>query len=1007
MGKSSGQDTIRVFVSATAEDLKHHRLAVREAIMRLGRAWKPICMEDFGARPSPAVDACLAELRRCSALVVVVAHRYGWVPGAHDGGDGRRSITWLEVQAAQQKGIPIFAFLVDPEYGWPHAAEEARLREATSDEEILEVGRSVRALEEFRSTLSDQVVRDTFTTADDLARTVSASLAQWWQDDQRDDSHPGQSSPRESWPHELAVELGGYLRSAVSAYEHITLAGFEKKLRVPIQLEDMYVPLHASMDTRLAGITRAGSAEEMESELRESSQVPLTEAFERAEAQGGRRGLVILGDPGAGKTTHLKRLLLWLIRQGPDAIGLPHGMVPVFLPMRELRNLNAGLDTLLQTQLDGNPHLNVSEGFAGALLERGNLLFLLDGLDEIPDVRERQRALEWIEKALEAHTDSRFVVTCRYAGYRALADQFSGRFLELHLRPLNQEQASSFIHNWFRIVETGIGQPESVAVEKAEELIARLKEPDFRSARVFELTRNPLLLTAICLVHRDRGALPHRRADLYEECVNVLLEGWRRKIGLGLDAKMAKRVLQPAAYWLHGEQGRTRATGKELEPVIAPTLAQVGDVQLTASSFLATVRDGSGLLTGWGEDSYGFMHLGFQEYLAARHIGNRYVAEPALLVELAQRFGDTWWREVILLLLALENPPLFEPLMEQVTNLQAFAAHDVLVQACLEDASEVSLAPFWKLVDKAPGRSKELWLRQLAAIRVLQAQAPAALAGMRRKLARHPMPEIKALFGAEQAAQPETLLADQGGYELLLIPGGRFTMGSPMRERERATAEHKQQHDNEVNHYRESEGPEHDVEVPAFALGRLPVTNEEYGRYLKANPEALEPAFWGDQQYNQPRQPVVGVSWDEAQAYCTWARLRLPTEAEWEYACRAGAPTAFWSGDEEPDLDRIGWFSGNSQGRLHPVGEKAASPFGLHDMHGNVFEWCQDTWHDSYEGAPADGSAWEAAGSVYRVVRGGGFGAPAWYARSACRNRFHPSFRSRDLGFRPARVITE
>ena len=108
------------------------------------------------------------------------------------------------------------------------------------------------------------------------------------------------------------------------------------------------------------------------------------------------------------------------------------------------------------------------------LLERGNLLFLLDGLDEIPDSDERQEAVEWIEKALTAHSDCHFVVTCRYAGYRALADQFTAEFLELHLRPLDADQAARFVHNWFRIVETGLGHPEAVAIDAANELIERL-----------------------------------------------------------------------------------------------------------------------------------------------------------------------------------------------------------------------------------------------------------------------------------------------------------------------------------------------------------------------------------------------------------------------------------------------------------------------------------------------------------------------------------------------------
>ena len=143
-----------------------------------------------------------------------------------------------------------------------------------------------------------------------------------------------------------------------------------------------------------------------------------------------------------------------------------------------------------------------------------------------------------------------------------------------------------------------------------------------------------------------------------------------------------------------------------------------------------------------------------------------------------------------------------------------------------------------------------------------------------------------------------------------------------------------------------------------FYLGRAPVTNEEYARFLKANPGYGEPCYWADSRLNQARQPVVGVSWHDAVAYSRWAGLALPSEAQWEYACRAGTTTPYWSGTTEEDLARVAWYGGNSEGRLHGVGEKPANPWGLFDMHGNVWEWCADYWHDTYEGAPDEGSAW-------------------------------------------------
>ena len=664
------------------------------------------------------------------------------------------------------------------------------------------------------------------------------------------------------------AEVAHYQRSAEAAYEHIALAGFETRVRVPIRLEDMYVPLEAMIDQRRFGDGCFGSADEAEDRLREHAaedgQVPLTEAFRRADELGGRRGLVILGDPGSGKTTHLKRLLLWLIREGPETVGLPPGMVPVFLPLRNLRDLDSGLDAFIESEL-ASPHLRLEEGFGRRLLERGNLLLLLDGLDEVADPDDRARVARWVEGAMAAHPDSRFVVTCRYAGYTGEA-QLDGRLLELHLRPLDGEQASAFVHNWYRIVEASLAtdkeQARIRAGEQANALIDTLSQPDFRARRVFELTRNPLLLTAICLVHRDRGTLPRRRGDLYEECINVLLERWRqsKKLGLSMEAKAAHRVLQPVAYWLHEEEGRTRATAEELVPIIEGPLARVGGQVTTAGAFLATIRDESGLLTGWSGEQYGFMHLGFQEYLAARQLKDESFDKPELLRVLANRFGSSWWREVSLLLLALDGPPMFERFMRLVVEEPGFAKHSDLVEECLDDALDVSLKPFLELLQRKPGRKRELWERQLAALRVLQQRAPKEVSALAETLARHPHGAIAELF-EWPSGKVEGVQADQGGYELVRIPGGKFLMGSTEAEQERWAAGSK--------HARQRfapESPQHEVELEEFFLGVHPVTNEEYGQYLEANPGTKEPKYWSDRRYNQSKQPVVGVSWEEAQA---------------------------------------------------------------------------------------------------------------------------------------------
>ncbi|MCP4599526.1 MAG: formylglycine-generating enzyme family protein [Proteobacteria bacterium] len=243
---------------------------------------------------------------------------------------------------------------------------------------------------------------------------------------------------------------------------------------------------------------------------------------------------------------------------------------------------------------------------------------------------------------------------------------------------------------------------------------------------------------------------------------------------------------------------------------------------------------------------------------------------------------------------------------------------------------------------------------------------------------------------AEMTQKEQAIRSSPGDYELVLIPGGEFYIGSPKGEKGR----------------KNTEGPRHKVRINDFYLGCYPVTNEEYDRFLEANPEVSKPEYWGNFQYNQSRQPVVGVSWDEAKQYCEWTGLRLPSEAEWEFACRAGTATRFYNGNDDSDVDRVAWHDKNSGARLHPVGKKEPNSLGLYDMHGNVWEWVEDDWHKNYKGAPVDGSPWiDRQRGNARVLRGGSFGDISGNTRCAFRYWSDPYYWNCYLGFRPAATL--
>ncbi len=167
-----------IFLSSTSEDLGEYRRAVIDALSRLGLV-AAVRMETFGARPNAPLDVCREEVTRCDALIVLVGPRYGWVPSREEGGDGRRSITWYEVEWALDHECPVYAFMLDPSAPWSGPREQDRLISATTEAQSAEVWRAVRGLQEFREFLDRRTTREQFDTPDRLATRVTTSLFPW------------------------------------------------------------------------------------------------------------------------------------------------------------------------------------------------------------------------------------------------------------------------------------------------------------------------------------------------------------------------------------------------------------------------------------------------------------------------------------------------------------------------------------------------------------------------------------------------------------------------------------------------------------------------------------------------------------------------------------------------------------------------------------------------------------------------------------------------------------
>jgi formylglycine-generating enzyme required for sulfatase activity len=258
-----------------------------------------------------------------------------------------------------------------------------------------------------------------------------------------------------------------------------------------------------------------------------------------------------------------------------------------------------------------------------------------------------------------------------------------------------------------------------------------------------------------------------------------------------------------------------------------------------------------------------------------------------------------------------------------------------------------------------------------------------------------PRPAI-APFDADQAKQHQQSWAEylgvpveitnSIGMKLKLIPAGKFMMGSPESD-DTAFADRE---------------PQHRVRITKpFYLGVYEVTQEQYEKKMGKNPS---------RSFKGASDPVEMVSWDDAVEFCTklsakeGKTYRLPTEAEWEYACRAGTTTVYSFGDDESQLGEYAWYGANSRQETHPVGEKKPNAWGLNDMHGNVSEWCAD-WYDGdyYKDASTDDPSGPVTGS-YRVFRGGDWWFGAGRCRAAGRGAYEPAYRCTGLGFRVAAV---
>jgi formylglycine-generating enzyme required for sulfatase activity len=803
----------------------------------------------------------------------------------------------------------------------------------------------------------------------------------------------------------------------------LSLIGLGESLQIELEINDAYVPLRTVVARSLTGQRHGLFSEERLAEAGPVEvNVPLAEMFTIAHDYA-KRGIILLGEPGAGKTTGARQLC-WLLASGaqrPADLGLPPGVVPVLLRFRNLPNDHAakGFQQFVLSETRG-PDATAAAAHPGPELWHGEpRLWVFDGLDEVVSEAVRIQVCQRLQAFLRQRPQDYVLVTSRYQGYGQKVDLGPG-FIQFHVQPLKPDQVEAFVDKWFTAAYQQLYRDKPKAQQEATADAGNLKrilnQPEYTIGGLRELRTNPLLLTVVCLVYHQEHSLPRGRAALYEKCVTVLLESWRKGLydqqrSKTYDPRAAQRVLAQLAWWMHcqsegeaagkkaGEEdrrGSPSAKLKEMAAAVAPSLAETAagaGLGRDGQRFIERMRDESGILVTAQPECCSFLHLTFQEYLAATH-----AVEEGLARELVTRAGQSWWREPILLALARASGPFAKQFFAAFLDSPAWEADLAFTARCLEETAVTDFAPFLKKLKhpQVPNAQKVCLLQLLrqkddpALLKLcgpLAGNADAELvAAAREILARAKGPETIAAVAQRPAelataAQPGQVQVDpRTGIAFIHIPAGEFDMGSETGD--------------------SGEKPVHRVRISKpFLLGKYQVTNQEYQRFLEANPKVQPPGYWSSSQFNDPQQPVVGVSWEDAQVFCQWAGGRRPTEGEWEYACRAGSKGRYCFGDDEAKLGDYAWYGPNSGSKTHPVGQKKPNAWGLYDVHGNVWEWCQD-WFGNYPKGPVIDPTGPEKGD-WRVLRGGSWNVdlPA-YLSSSYRDFFPPGSRDDYYGFR-------
>ncbi len=800
----------------------------------------------------------------------------------------------------------------------------------------------------------------------------------------------------------------GYLEALDTKYSWVKLQGMGAKVADRLPLDRIYTRLRVS-----GGRERQGEGKDRKAE---PGLDPRSRAGEEnlslAEVLRDHPSAVLVGDPGSGKTTFLAFAAQKLARAG---LGLEEGEVesslgisgdppfPIHLRLSELAEFlvdhlendcradaPAHLMRYLDHSLRGGLH-GLPDGYLRRRLEAGGCFVLLDGLDEVP-ASIRGRIASLVDQTVaQLQSKNRFLLTCRTRAYEGTA--CLATLQPLVLADFGPQEVESFVRGWCRaLLHVDPSAPDSAAAREAEGYRVKLQEAIDSHPDVAPLTRNPLMLTMLAVVHWNHHKLPEQRAALYAVAVDYLMES--RSGQSNYTSLLRREALQALALAMFDDpEGLQRSCGLESAAERVQEILGVADRQ-AALDFLEDETLFSGLLVSQTAGEVEFWHLTFQEYLAALELAStgdwRELPEETL-------FADQW-NEVILLLggcLRQKNgvraaKKLIQKVLVTGRDLPTKARAVGLAGRILRD-----LRPYGG--DPAAGTEYAALLRETLAIFERPTDLDSPLVPETLRI------EVGEALG--QAGDPrleeEKLWVD--------LPGGRFLMGA------QSSDPWSDGYDGEAY---DEEAPVRWVTLSPFRIGRYPVTVAQFRQFVedreggyqdkeirelegwawRENERVTTPGAWSE-QLRHPNWPVTKVSWYEADAYCNWRGVQLPTEAQWEFAARGEEGRKYPWGKEDPTEGHValdGRENTTTPVGIYPLG---ATPEGIADLAGNVWEWCADRWEEAREGRDLTDPLGPSEGPS-RVVRGGSFVYGSRWLRGAFRYGKAPEFRSSRVGFR-------